>query len=167
MTEPEVKADASVAAQQRVSAILMGISYLFGAVGIYFGFQGEPGDFAIFCLLAVGAPTVAGFVRHVFLWRGDAQRLGFEARDPSWMWEVGFANLAIACAAILSVALDWGTKAQATVVITMGIYMLGATFVHAVSWQKKAGEERRSPVMAIGVPLAYAVLLLVIAVSNL
>ena len=136
-------------------------------MGIYFGFQGQPGDFAVFCLLGVGAPTAAGFVRHVFLWRGDARRLGFETRDPSWMWEVGFANLAIAGAAILTVALDWGTKAQATVVITMGIYMLGATIVHAISWQKKAGEQRVGAVKAIGLPFAYAVVLLVVAVTNI
>ena len=83
------------------------------------------------------------------------------------MWEVGFANLAIAGAAILTVALDWGTKAQATVVITMGIYMLGATIVHAISWQKKAGEQRVGAVKAIGLPFAYAVVLLVVAVTNI
>ncbi|MGK3946935.1 DUF6790 family protein, partial [Streptomyces caeruleatus] len=78
---------------------------------IYFGISGGSSNFAIFCLFAVGGPTVAGFIRHFFLWKGDAARLGFETRDPSWMWEVAFANLAIAVAAIVTVAFNWGTKA--------------------------------------------------------
>lgn len=149
----------------------MGVSYLVGAVGLYFGFSAasgsDPTKFGLFVLLGVGGPTVAGFIRHVFLWKGDASRLGFEAKDPSWMWEVGFANLAIALAAILTFALDWGVKAQATVAIIMGVYMLGATLVHLLSWRTKSADERQSPFVHIGLPLIYAVLLLYIAFANM
>jgi len=166
MTSAEATPDSYVASQQKVAKILMWISYALGAVGIYFGIAGGSSNFAIFCLLAVGGPTVAGFIRHFFLWKGDAARLGFETRDPSWMWEVAFANLAIAVAAIVTVALSWGTKAQATVVLVMGVYMLGAALVHALSWKNKAADDRNSPIVHIAVPVVYAAILLGLAFTN-
>lgn len=166
MASVEAAPDAHIASQQQAAKILMWISYVVGAVGIYFGISGGANNFAIFCLLAVGGPTVAGFIRHFFLWKGDAARLGFDARDPSWMWEVAFANLAIAVAAILTVALSWGTKAQATVVLVMGVYMLGAALVHALSWKNKSEDDRKSPILHIAVPLVYAVVLLSLAFTN-
>lgn len=166
MSLTEGTPDSSVASKQKVAKILMWISYALGAVGIYFGFSGGASNFGIFCLLAVGGPTVAGFIRHFFLWQGDAARLGFETRDPSWMWEVAFANLAIAVAAIVTVALNWGIKAQATVVLVMGVYMLGAALVHAMSWKNKSAEDRNSPIVHIAVPVVYAAILLGLAFTN-
>ena len=167
MSSEEYPQGGNVAAQRKAASILMGISYVLGAVGIYFGFANVSGgtsqQFALFVLLAVGGPTVAGFIRHFFLWHGDAQRLGFEAKDPSWMWEVAFANLAIALGAILTVALSWGVRAQAAVTIIMGVYMLGAAFVHIMSWRSKSADERRSPFMHIGLPLIYGIVLLYVA----
>jgi len=163
--------DADVESQRKLSTILMNLSYAVGAVGIYFGFgaafSADSKNFGLFVLLAVGGPTAVGFVRHVILWRGDAARLGFSAPDPSWMWEVGFANLAIACAAILSFVLDWGTNAQAAIAIVMGIYMLGAAFVHIMSWRSKPAAERKNPVVHVAVPLVYAAMLLYISFYNL
>lgn len=167
MSASEPGTDTRLASEQKAATILMGLSYALGAVGIYFGFASVSGgtsqDFALFVILAVGGPTVAGFIRHFFLWHGDAKRLGFETKDPSWMWEVAFANFAIALGAILTVALSWGIRAQATVAIVMGVYMLGAAFVHIMSWRSKSADERRSPFMHIGLPLIYGIALLYIA----
>lgn len=167
MSATDSRVDARTASEQKAAAILMGLSYALGAVGIYFGFASAAGgstqDFALFVILAVGGPTVAGFIRHFFLWHGDANRLGFEAKDPSWMWEVAFANLAIALGAILTVALSWGVRAQAIIAIVMGVYMLGAAFVHIMSWRSKPPEERRRPFLHIGMPLIYGIVLLYIA----
>lgn len=151
---------------QKASSVLMALSYALGAVGIYFGFHGGPNSLKWFCLLAVGAPTAAGFVRHFFLWRGDAARLGFETTDPSWMWEVAFANLALAIGAVLAAFSSWGRGGQLAVVVVMGCYMLGATAVHLVSWLHKPAGQRNSPIMHIGLPLAYAVILLIVGFTS-
>lgn len=171
MTDSSARVVQGAAGQEKAAAILMWISYALGAIGIYFGFStafsANSGMFSLFCLLAVGAPTAAGFIRHVLLWKGDAERLGFAAPDPSWMWEVGFANLAIAVTVVLSVVLNWGVKAQAAIVVVMGVYMLGAAFVHLMSWRRKPPEERKSPAMHIAIPLIYAAALLYVAFANL
>lgn len=166
MANVDTAENSSAATQRKAAAVLMGVSYALGAIGIFIGIAGRPNSFAIFCLLAVGGPTTAGFIRHVFLWRGDAQRLGFATPDPSWMWEVGFADLAIAVTAVLSVALGWGTAAQAAVVVVMGVYMVCVTVVHVASWLRKDRSERRNPVIAIVVPLAYGAMLLAVAFVN-
>lgn len=139
----------------------MGLSYAAGAVGIYLGFRGGPDALRWFVLLAVGVPTAAGFIRHFFMWRGDAARLGFETKDPSWMWEVGFANLAIAATAVLAAFTSWGRGGQLAVVSVMAIYMLGAAFVHLMDYLRKGSSYQRSPVVGVVIPFAYAVVLII------
>lgn len=139
---------------------LMAITYLLAAIGFFLGgLLGSP-DLTWVCLLSVAAPTLIGAVRHVVLWRSDSQRLGFATPDPSWMWEVGAANLAIAVGALLAGLLEWGVGAQVVVITVMGVYMAGATAVHAWSHRSGSATRARNPVVAIGGPLVYALALL-------
>lgn len=140
--------------------MLMMLSYIVAAVG--FALSGKL-EFKWVCLLAVGVPTAAGFIRHFFLWRGDAARLGFGTPDPSWMWEVAFANLALCAGSIVAFFIPSGLLAQIVVTIMMGVYMLGATFVHVRSERSKPAEERRPAIVAIWIPLAYALVLFYVA----
>jgi hypothetical protein len=145
----------------------MGASYAVGGVGLFLaGLLGAP-NLAWACVLGVGGPTAAGFVRHVLLWRGDAARLGFATPDPSWMWEVGLANLAIAVVAVLAGVLPWGVGAQVAVLVVMGVYMAGAVVVHAIDRRRKGADYRRNPWVSIGLPLLYALALLGFAVWGL
>lgn len=159
--------DAGVARQQHWSALLMGLSYAVAGVGFFLTGLLDPPSLEWAVLLGVGGPTVAGFVRHVLLWRGDSARLGFATPDPSWMWEVGFANLAIAVAAVLTGLLDWGVGAQVAVLVTMGTYMAGATLVHVLDRRRKGAAYTRNPLLSIGMPLVYAVVLFWMAVWGL
>jgi hypothetical protein len=143
---------------------LMAVTYALGAVGFFLGgLLGSPA-LAWVCVLAVAGPTVIGAVRHIVLWRADADRLGFATPDPSWMWEVGAANAAIAVAALLVGLLDWGVGAQVAVIVVMAVYMAGATAVHTWSHRSGAATRHRNPVVAIGGSLVYALALLGFAV---
>lgn len=150
--------------QAKASEWLMIVSYIVAAVALALS---STLDFGLVVLLAVGVPTGLGFVRHVILWRGDAVRLGFDTPDPSWMWEVGFANLAICVAAIASFLLPDGQQAQAMVALTMAVYMYGAAFVHAVNLRRKGHVPGRNPIIVIGGPLAYAIALSVLVALGL
>jgi len=86
---------------------------LVGSTGIFFGFYFlTSNDIAlavkIVTLSTVGVVGVLAFVRHVIFHKSDAERLGWETDRPDWMYEVGFANLAFAVIAILSVFPDRG-----------------------------------------------------------
>lgn len=145
---------------------MMVITLVCGLPGFFFGiyacFSPTRSGLALFTILAVIVPTALGFVRHVLMWRGDAERLGFEANDPSWTWEVGYANLAIAITAALALVLSWGETTQAAIAILLGIYMIGAAVVHVMSRLRKPPAERKNIVMNVVFTCYYAALLLVI-----
>ena len=103
-------------------------------VGIFFGFLflGEHPEraLAIVTVMTVGLEGVTGFVRHYFFYKQDAKRLGWETDRPDWMWEVGFANLAFGCMALLAVFAGWGVKAQALVLLGYALYLFQAAMLH-------------------------------------
>lgn len=160
MITPDVAAPSGPAARQaQASATLMGVTYAVAGLGFFLGgLLGDPA-LAWVCTLSVAVPTLAGFVRHVLLWRGDAARLGFETRDPSWMWEVGAANLALAVAALLAGLLPWGVHAQVVSIVAMAVYMAGATVVHALDRRRRGEAYTRNGWVSIGLPAAYTVAL--------
>ncbi len=68
-----------------------------GSVGIFFGFyyyfQGNVAlAVGIVTLSAVGILGVLGFIRHVFLQKEDAKRMGWEMRTPGLAVRSGFCQ---------------------------------------------------------------------------
>ena len=131
--QPASSARAAAADTQQHStgaaSALIWLRYLIGAVGIFLGFyfiSGSGPDEAIrwVCLLSVGGVGLVAFLSHVVFAGADARRLSWPV--GGFQYEVGFANLAFALAAILAVALAWGAKAQAALVLGFALYLLQA-----------------------------------------
>ena len=96
-------------------------------VGFYFLFGGAPHlALAIVTATTVGLVGALAFVRHVFFWRSDAERMGWQTDHPDWMWEVGFANLALAIAAFAALMPQWGPAAKSAVVLAYALYLAQA-----------------------------------------
>ncbi len=79
----------------------------------------------------VGVVGVLAWVCHFILHKQDAKRVGWETDRPDWMWEVGFANLAFGAMGLLAVLADWGTHAQALVLLGYSLYLFPAALLHA------------------------------------
>lgn len=112
-------------------------SIAISSVGIFFGFfylwstpPDLPLSIAIVTTTTVGIVGVLAFVRHVIFQKEDAKALGWETERPDWMFEVGFANLAFGCAALISVFANLGLKAQAVALLGYGIYLFQAAILH-------------------------------------
>lgn len=73
---------------------------------------------------------LTGYVSHVIFAEEDARRLGWEITDRSFQYEVGFANLAFALAAVVVVAANLPHVAQLTVVLGYAFYLLQASLLH-------------------------------------
>ena len=126
------------------------VSIAVSAVGIFFGFfylWGTPPDLqlatAIVTTTTVGIVGVLAFVRHVIFHKEDAKALGWETERPDWMFEVGFANLAFGCAALIAVFADLGVKAQAIALLGYGIYLFQAAILHGYRYFT---DEKKMPV---------------------
>jgi hypothetical protein len=119
---------------------------IIGAVGIFFGFYWQADDpkksLDIVTLTTVGAVGLLAFIRHVIFYRSDARRLGWETDRPDWIFEVGFANLAFGCMAILAVSLQWGAKVEIIVLCGYALYLLQAALLHGYRY---LSEEPKSP----------------------
>lgn len=107
-----------------------------GSVGVFLGFYfyfGGASDtaLAVVTVMTVGVVGLLAFVRHVFFFRSDMERLGWQTDRADWIFEVGFANLALAFAALLAVFARWGVEAQAVVVIAYALYLFQAAGLHA------------------------------------
>lgn len=117
-------------------AKFLAISGIFvGSTGIFFGFYFlTSNDIAlavkIVTLSTVGVVGVLAFVRHVIFHKSDAERLGWETDRPDWIYEVGFANLAFAVIAILSVFPDTGIVPQALIILGYALYLMQAGILH-------------------------------------
>ena len=115
-------------------------------VGVFFGFYYLGDDpqksLAIVTVTTVGVVGVLGFVNHVVFHKEDAARLGLETDRPDWMWEVGYANLAFGFMGLLAVLADWGTHAQALILLGYSLYLLQAAMLHTYRYFT---DERRSP----------------------
>ncbi len=113
---------------------------LAGMVGIFFGFfyLGTDSELALAIVAAttVGAVGVLAFVRHFVFHKSDAKRMGWESERPEWAYEVGFANLAFAVIALVSVFACLGVKAQAVGVLGYAVYLMQAAILHAHGYIK-------------------------------
>lgn len=104
------------------------------AIGIFFGFyflsESPLAALAIVTGTCVGVLGTLGFVRHVFLHRTDAARLGWQTDRPDWQFEVGFANLAFGLPGLL-VAI-WFPSYPAFFVLLLGyaLYLAQAAALH-------------------------------------
>jgi hypothetical protein len=81
--------------------------------------------------MAVGFVGVLSFVSHVLLSKQDSRQIGFGSKEKSFQYEVGFANLAIGVAAIVSYSANWGMQANATLLFVYALYLLQAGILHA------------------------------------
>jgi len=111
------------------------VSKVVAGVGIFFGFfylgDDPERSLSIVTVTTVGVVGVLAFVCHFVLHKQDAARLGWETDRPDWMWEVGFANLAFGFMGFLAVLADWGTHAQALVLLGYALYLFQAAMLHA------------------------------------
>lgn len=140
------------AAEPRIARGLMLATYAFGAVGLGIGFStitADPPSLTIATLVCVGGAGLLSFVRHSVFHRSDAVRMGWDTGTRNnFQIEVGLANLAWALAAVLSVALGWGLRAQAMTFLVFGLYLLSVTVMQLVS----PGGPRRAlgPLLGLG-----------------
>lgn len=122
------------------------IGMLVGAVGIFLGFfylwNNPQTSLWIVTLTTVGIVGILAFLRHVFFHRSDAKRLGWEMERPDWIFEVGFANLAFGFMGCLSVGAQWGTHAQALVLLGYALYLFQAAVLHGYRYFT---DEKKSP----------------------
>lgn len=126
-------------ADTRVASFLMTATYVVGGVGFFLGFQQATSSDAASALepvavLSVGVVGIVSMIRHSIFNRSDAVRMGWDlGRRNNFQIEVGFANLAIGVPALLSVALDWGTTAQAALVLAYALYFAQVAVLSALA----------------------------------
>ena len=130
-----------------MAGIISIVSMFIGAVGIFLGFfylaSAPQKALAIVTLTTVGVVGVLAFVRHVFLHKSDARRLGWETERPDWMFEVGFANLAFGVMGLLAVLAVLGPQAQALVLLGYALYLFQAAGLHGCRYFTDA---QKSPI---------------------
>jgi hypothetical protein len=125
-----------------ISWLGMGIGAVAFFLGFYYLGDAPQTSLRIVTLGTVGFVGVLGFVRRFIFHRRDAARLGWETERPDWMFEVGFANLAFGFMGLLAVLADWGTHAQAVVLLGYSLYLFQTAFLHGYRYFT---DEKRSP----------------------
>lgn len=122
------------------------LGMLLGAVGLFFGFyfldSAPDTSFVIVTVTTVGLVGVLAFVRHVFFFRSDAVRLGWQTDRPDWAFEVGFANLAFGVMGLIAGFASCGPKIQAVVICGYALYLFQAAMLH---FYRYLTDEARSP----------------------
>jgi hypothetical protein len=81
------------------------LGIVVGSVGIFFGFYfyfppGIPIAANVVSFCSVGFLGVISFIYLFFLYKSDAQRMGWKTEHPDWQFEVDFANPAFGLVAI-------------------------------------------------------------------
>lgn len=153
-----------------MAAILGYLGMVAGTVGVFFGFYFYS-DLSMSTMIVgvttVGVVGVLGWVRHLFFHKSDAKRLGWETERPDWAYEVGFANLGFAVAAIVAAAADLSAQAQALPILAYGAYLLQAGVLHGYRYftgeNKSPGKLWRSCLAT----LLFAALMLFFAIRAL
>lgn len=144
----------------RPSRLVMIATYCIGGIGLAVGFgtvHRTPAELSLACLLSVGLVGVLSFVRHSFMHRSDAARMGWDyGRRNNFQIEVGIANLAWGTAAILAVLLNWGLAVESALFVTLGTYI---TIVALMKTLSPGGQSRPlGPILGaatFGVALLY------------
>jgi hypothetical protein len=132
--------------ETRMAGVVGMLGMLVGMAGLFMGFfylsDNPQTSLAIVTVTTVGIVGLLAFVRHVVFHKSDAARLGWETDRPDWMFEVGFANLAFGFMGCLAVLADWGTKAQAVVLLGYALYLFQAGILHGYRY---VTDEKKSP----------------------
>lgn len=152
----------------RISAVLMGATYVVGTVGVAIGLStvdGTPPTLSLACLLAVGCGGFLSWIRHSVFHRSDAIRMGWDLGvRNSFQIEVGIANLAWAILAVLAVVLDWGLAAEAASMLVFGFY-LGCVALMIIFGPHGEGAKRAwGPVIGMSI---FSTLLIVVGVQGM
>ena len=129
-----------------MAGIISSIGMLAGTIGLFFGFfylsNNPQTSLEIVTLTTVGIVGVLAFLRHVIFHKSDSKRLGWETERPDWMFEVGFSNLAFGFMGFVSVLAEWGTHAQAVVLLGYALYLFQAAGLHGYRYFT---DEKKSP----------------------
>lgn len=117
-----------------MASIVSFLGMFVGTFGLFLGFyflDAEPHTaFRVVTATTVGIVGVLAFVRHVFFFRSDAERLGWQTDRPDWMFEVGFANLAFGAMGLVAGLASFGTKVHALVILGYALYLFQAVMLH-------------------------------------
>lgn len=117
-----------------MASIVSLLGMLTGTVGLFLGFYfldaDPPTAFRIVTVTTVGIVGVLAFVRHVFLFRADAARLGWQTDRPDWAFEVGFANMAFGAMGLLAGLASFEAKMQAVLILGYAFYLFQAAMLH-------------------------------------
>ena len=117
-----------------MASIVSIIGMFVGTLGLFLGFyfldDAPQTAFRIVTVTTVGIVGVLAFVRHVFFFRSDAERLGWQTDRPDWIFEVGFANLAFGVMGLVAGLASLGTKVQALVILGYALYLFQAIMLH-------------------------------------
>jgi hypothetical protein len=131
---------------KEMAGILSIVGMFVGSAGIFFGFYfldtAPKTSFAIVTAATVGLVGVLAFVRHIFFFRSDAERLGWPTDSPDWMFEVGFANLSFGFMGLAASLIPLDTKVQAVVLFGYALYLFQAAMLHLYRYLT---DTRRSP----------------------
>ncbi len=151
----------ATAADPRISARLMAVTYLVGGVMLAVSFSRQSADATAAAYWAaagcVGGVGLISFVRHSVFHRSDAARMGWDyGRRNDFQIEVGIANLSWGLLGILSWALGWGPVAAGAITLSFGVYMLGAAVLHLL--ELRGGADRRPGPALAGLAFAIALL---------
>jgi hypothetical protein len=151
--------------------VLLGIRYivifagLFAAYFFYFQWHDARPASEIVLFTCVGINGLLAFIAHTLLHKSDAERLGMEAANPGFQYEVGFANLAFGATAILAFLGHWGVIANTVLIFGFSLYILQAVILHLsrfVSGEKRSSSYFVGSVLANGL---YAANMIFFAVA--
>jgi len=125
-----------------MASIVSTLGILVGTIGLFLGFYflgtSPHVAFSIVTVTTVGVVGVLAFVRHVFFFRSDAERLGWQTDRPDWVFEVGFANLAFGAMGLVAALGSLGSKVQAVVILGYALYLFQAALLHLYRYLTEA-----------------------------
>ncbi|HYA14091.1 MAG TPA: DUF6790 family protein [Syntrophales bacterium] len=109
--------------------VIATLRIIVGTIGLFFGYyklfdNDLEAALDIISVTVVGTVGLLSFVGHLIFHKGDAERLGWESSTPYYQYEVGFAHLAFALAALVTFFGDWGFTAQVLAILGYALYLL-------------------------------------------
>lgn len=116
----------SIIARTRYCIIAVGLCvgfYYYFAPNIYTAVE-------IVTLTCVGLIGILSFFSHVVFHKSDARRLGIDPGQPTFQFEVGFANLAIGIMTLVVFFANWGIIPQAVILGCYSLYLFQALILH-------------------------------------
>lgn len=134
--------DPGIASLLFVATLVVTIAGIFLSIFLLFV---NPGlVYRTAALILVGIVGILSFIRHSVFFQSDQARMGWTQDHPGFQLEVGYANLAMGIAAILSSSLNWGPRACGITLLTYGLYLLFTLILHVYEAVHEAATRRRS-----------------------